>query len=59
MNTETKQLLARWQSLAKDGGLQRADSTARVLWVAGLVLFFFVVFAVVYRLTHPDPPHGF
>jgi hypothetical protein len=52
MNTETKHLLARWQSLAKDGGLQRADSTARVLWVAGLVLFLFVVFAVVYRL-HP------
>jgi hypothetical protein len=52
MNTETKQLLARWQSLAKDGGLQRADSTARVLWVAGLVLLLFVVFALVYRL-HP------
>lgn len=52
MTSETKQLLTRWQSLEKDGGLQRAASTARVLWIAGLVLFMFVVFGVVYRL-HP------
>jgi hypothetical protein len=52
MTTETKQLLARWQSLEKDGGLRRAATAARVLWVVGLVLFLFVVFAIVYRL-HP------
>jgi hypothetical protein len=52
MNSETKQLLTRWQSLEKDGGLQRAVSMARVLWVVGLVLFLFVVIGLVYRL-HP------
>lgn len=52
MNTETKQLLSRWQSLEKNGGLQRAGSTARVLWIVGLILCIVVVFAVVYRL-HP------
>ena len=52
MNTETKQLLTRRQSLEKNGGLQRAGATARLLWIVGLVLCIFVVFAVVYRL-HP------
>ena len=52
MNSETKQLLTRWQSLERDGGLQRADSKARMLWIVGLGLFIFVVFAVIYRL-HP------
>ena len=52
MTSETKQLLTRWQSLEKDGGLQRAASMARVLWIVGLVLCLFVVFGVVYRL-HP------
>jgi hypothetical protein len=53
MNTETKQLLSRWQSLEKDGGgLQHAASRARALWFVGLVLCVFVVFAIVYRL-HP------
>ncbi len=52
MNTETKQLLTRWQSLEKNDGLQRAGATARLLWIVGLVLCIFVVFAVVYRL-HP------
>ena len=52
MNTDTKQLLTRWQSLEKDGGLQRAASTARALWLVRLVLCIFVVFAVIYRL-HP------
>src|ERR1041384_452431 len=52
MNDETKQLLARWQSLEKDGGLRRADSTARVLWIVGLVLFLLVVFGLVYGF-HP------
>ena len=52
MNIETKQLLSRWQSLEKDGGLRRADSMARVLWVVGLVLFLFVVLGVLYHL-HP------
>ena len=52
MNTETKQLLTRWQSLEENGGLQRAGATARLLWIVGLVLCIFVVFAVVYRL-HP------
>jgi hypothetical protein len=52
MNTDTKQLLTRWQSLQKDGGLQRAASMARALWFVGLVLCIFVVLAVVYQL-HP------
>src|ERR1035437_1916354 len=52
MNTDTKQLLTRRQSLQKDGGLQRAASMARALWFVGLVLCIFVVLAVVYQL-HP------
>jgi hypothetical protein len=52
MNIETKQLLTCWQSLEKNGGLRRADATARLLWIFGLLLCIFVVFAVVYRL-HP------
>ena len=52
MTNETKQLLSRWQSLEKDGGLQRAVSTAHALWIVGLVLLMFVVFGVVYRF-HP------
>ena len=52
MNAETKQLLIRWQSLEKDGGLQHAVSRARALWFLGLALCIFVVFAVIYRL-HP------
>jgi hypothetical protein len=52
MNFETKQLLTRWQALEKDAGIQRAASSARMLWVAGFVLCIFVVFAIVYRL-HP------
>ncbi len=52
MNTETRQLLSRWQSLEKDGAFQRAASKARALWLVGLVLCIFVVFAVVYEL-HP------
>ena len=52
MNSETKQLLARWQSLEKDGALQHAASRARALWFIGLVLCIFVVLAVIYRL-HP------
>jgi cytochrome c-type biogenesis protein CcmH/NrfG len=52
MNTETKQLLSRWQLLEKDSGLQHAASRARALWFTGLVLCIFVVFAVIYRL-HP------
>lgn len=52
MNSETKQLLTRWQSLQQGDGLRRVDSTARVLWFIGLVLFIFVVCGVVYKL-HP------
>jgi hypothetical protein len=52
MNTETKELLTRWQSLEKNGGLQRAGATARTLRIVALVLCIFTVFAVVYRL-HP------
>src|ERR1051325_11207244 len=52
MNAETKQLLTRLRSLEKGGGLRRADSTARVLWIVGLVLLLLVVFGLVYRL-HP------
>ncbi|HEY4415849.1 MAG TPA: hypothetical protein VGO57_09170 [Verrucomicrobiae bacterium] len=50
MNSEAKQLLSRWQSLEKDGGLRRAGSIARGLWIVGLVLFLFVGFGVVYHL---------
>ena len=49
MNTETKQLLSRWQSLEKDGGLQHAASRVRALCFVGLVLCVFVIFAVIYR----------
>jgi len=52
MNTDTLQLLSRWQSLAKEGGLQHAASRARALWFVGLLLCIFVVFAVIYKL-HP------
>jgi hypothetical protein len=52
MNTETKQLLTRWQSLEKGDGLQRASVAARTLRIVGLVLCIFVVLAVVYGL-HP------
>ena len=52
MNTDTRQLLNRWQSLKKDGGLQRAASMARTLWFVGLLLCLFVVFGVICRL-HP------
>ncbi|MHB8866729.1 MAG: hypothetical protein ACYC6N_30580 [Pirellulaceae bacterium] len=52
MNTDTRQLLSRWQSLKKDGGLQHAASMARMLWFVGLLLCLFVVFGVVCRL-HP------
>ena len=52
MSTETKQLLTRWKSLEKGDGLQRAATTERVMWVVGLVLFLFVVFAVRYGI-HP------
>ena len=52
MNTDTRQLLIRWQSLEKDGALQHAASRARTLWFVGLALCIFVVFAVIYRL-HP------
>ncbi len=52
MNSETKKLLPRWHSLERRGGLKRAQTTARVLWVIGLVLFVFLVFLVVYRV-HP------
>lgn len=52
MNPETKQLLTRWQSLEKSGALQRVGALVRLLWVAGLALGMFVVFAMIYRL-HP------
>ena len=52
MNTETRLLLERWQALERGDGLRRAGSTARALWLVGLVLFLFVALAVVYSL-HP------
>jgi len=52
MNTDTKQLLTRWQSLEKDDGLQHAASRARALWFVGLALCIFVVLAVIYHF-HP------
>jgi hypothetical protein len=50
MNIETKRLLTRWQAIERGDGLRRAASTARALWLVGLVLLMFVVLAVVYRL---------
>lgn len=52
MDKDTKKLLARWQSLEKGDGLQRAGSMARILWFVGLVLCVLVVFGVAYGL-HP------
>jgi hypothetical protein len=52
MDTEIKQLLTRWQALENGDGLRRAASMAHVLWILGLLLCIFVVFAVAYRL-HP------
>jgi hypothetical protein len=52
MNSDTKQLLTRWQSLREERGLQRAATAARTLWFVGLALCIFVVFGVVYSL-HP------
>jgi fatty acid desaturase len=43
MNTETQQLLHRWQSLRSGVGLARAASLARVLWFLSLVLCLVVV----------------
>jgi hypothetical protein len=57
MNTETKNLLVRWKSREEDDGLRRAESTARVLWLAGLALSIFVAFGVVYGL-HPAAVAG-
>jgi len=50
MNTKTKNVLARWPSLQQDDGLRRAELTVRALWFAGLALFIFVVFGIVYKL---------
>lgn len=52
MNPETKQILARWQSIEKGAGLQPAVRRARVLWLIGLGLCLFATFGVVYGL-HP------
>jgi Na+/H+ antiporter NhaD/arsenite permease-like protein len=52
MNTKSRNLLLRWQSLENDNRLQRAKFTIRVLGVSGLVLFIFVVLGVVFKL-HP------
>ena len=52
MDTRTKQLLARWQSLERGEGLRRANTTARVLWFLGLGLCISVIFGIVLR-WHP------
>lgn len=52
MNAETEQILRRWQTLEKGGGVKQAHSMARLLWFVGLLLFLFVVFGVFYQL-HP------
>jgi hypothetical protein len=52
MNTDTRQLLNRWQSLKEDGGLQRAALMARTFWFVGLLLCLLVVLGVICRL-HP------
>jgi hypothetical protein len=43
MDTGTKQLLNRWESLRSGAGLARATSVARALWLLGLALFLVVV----------------
>lgn len=50
MDTATKQLLKRWQSLRSDGGLKRAASARRWLWALGLILLLIVVFGLYYHL---------
>lgn len=50
MNTETRRLLTRWQSLRDGKGVERATSVARGLWLAGLALFLFVVFGIYFSL---------
>jgi hypothetical protein len=52
VDSETKQLLARWRSLESGDGLRAALSTSRVLLLVGLALCLFVVFAIVYKF-HP------
>ncbi len=52
MNTETKSLLARLQSIENGDGLRRARTAGRVLWFLGLALSIVVVFSIVYRI-HP------
>jgi hypothetical protein len=52
MDNDTRKILTRWQSLEKGDGLRRVVSIARVLWLVGLVLCFFVVVGVAYGL-HP------
>jgi hypothetical protein len=50
MDTQTKQLLARWQSLQSGDGLRRAKTMARLLSVLGLVLCIFVIVGIAYGL---------
>lgn len=50
MDTGTKQLLNRWESLHSGPGLVRAMSVARTLWLLGLALFIVVVVGLYYML---------
>ena len=52
MNPDTKHFLARLQTLEKEGSIQRMNSMARALWVIGLALCLFVVYAVSSKI-HP------
>jgi hypothetical protein len=50
MDKDANKLLARWHSLEKGDGLQRARSTARIFWFIGLALCILAVAGVVYGL---------
>ncbi len=52
MNTKSRNMLLRLLSLEDEGGLRRAKTVVRVLAFAGLALFIFIVFGIVYKL-HP------
>ena len=48
MDTGTRQLLNRWESLRSGTGLARATAVSRTLWLLGLALFLVVVIGLYY-----------
>ncbi|MFN0198722.1 MAG: hypothetical protein ACKVT0_18400 [Planctomycetaceae bacterium] len=51
MESPSKHLLARWQSLENGPGLKKVALWSRVLWVVGFVLSLFVVFGLYHQLN--------